>query len=1195
MSLHALANNMAAQGRGPDSTLVHMSPREVHGLQALAMANGGTLTINPQTGLPEAGFLDSLLPALIGFGLNTFVPGLGTAVGGMFGLGGAAGTAIAVGGAYGLATGSLEKGLTAGLGAYGGAGLGSSLAGVPNTAAEAGWGARDAGISAAAEASPAATAARLQAGANTAMSAPTDFLKSNYMNLGLAAAPALSGAFDEQTSSAPKIHPGYIRKYDRDPVTGTLYQVSATPADQYTGGINFGGVPEIQGVPPVKGYAQGGVSRNYLSADEYGRDFGDPNFGQPSERYEGITIQGGNDEYGNLNGSDANRRAMLRQPASLAPPNGDNYGPITTMPVVPDNPPVAEEERDETSIRFGGVGQLEPLKFSPTDLAMSDSQRVQNYLMGKGPNPFTVYHKEQKIAPIKKKKVEEKKVTEVEPRPVGGGEGRGEGAVSGGFPAGLAPAANTVALALGDMGLNALSHAVSNAAMSGAMSGSGAAAGSSTGPNSNATNSGMSNSGGWGSRDAGGGTAGGSSSGGSAAGKAARDGGGFGGTGSGVGGDGGSGGGGGDGPGSSSGSGGFGRGARGGYLNHGRFIQRYDEGGTTKKINFGGVGQLEPVNTSASDALLSDSQRTQNYLMGNGPNPFLFHHSNENKVIPETKPTDNTGIAAIGGPATLVNDNDGGISRLVDRSGDVSSIVNKSDTGGEDFGVTNQPPGAVFNINDFDAVNEFGIGSQPVGTTFDINDFNSDNGFSETGGQFGITGQPEGATFNINDFDNNTSAGVGDYGGKDFGVTGQPEGATFDINDFDNNTSAGTVSTGDSGSYTGGAEEGMDNVDTGNPEMFSQEYVDPRADPFEAAERLEQSEMNEGYTGDDFGSGYSDSGNGYGGYSDYGNDYGGGYSDYGIGGGGDYDMSYRAKGNPIKSNFKNARNINAYRSGLTNYADGGTTGSGSIDLHVPINIGGGGGGFGGGGGGFEGGRMGGGFGGMSQPSPNFLQQQMNSLPGFQSMQKAQQDFTNSDDYKNFQNYAQEYQQQFQPQQYSAFGGTMGGSRYGLGQANQIFGGLQTGAAPGVRPSYEQYLAGRSPYQQDVQLSREQYENPQQGPSTPGSRMAEGGIAALAQGGYNLGSYSDGGRLLRGPGDGVSDSIPATIGRNQPARLADGEFVVPARIVSELGNGSTEAGARKLYAMMDRVQKSRSKTTGKNRIAANTRADKYLPA
>ena len=106
------------------------------------------------------------------------------------------------------------------------------------------------------------------------------------------------------------------------------------------------------------------------------------------------------------------------------------------------------------------------------------------------------------------------------------------------------------------------------------------------------------------------------------------------------------------------------------------------------------------------------------------------------------------------------------------------------------------------------------------------------------------------------------------------------------------------------------------------------------------------------------------------------------------------------------------------------------------------------------------------------------------------------------------------------------------------------------------------------------------------------QMASGGISDA---GYNLGGYSDGGRLLRGPGDGVSDSIPAVIGKKQPARLADGEFVVPARIVSELGNGSTEAGARKLYAMMDRIQAARKKTVGKDKVAHNSRSSKYLPA
>jgi len=115
----------------------------------------------------------------------------------------------------------------------------------------------------------------------------------------------------------------------------------------------------------------------------------------------------------------------------------------------------------------------------------------------------------------------------------------------------------------------------------------------------------------------------------------------------------------------------------------------------------------------------------------------------------------------------------------------------------------------------------------------------------------------------------------------------------------------------------------------------------------------------------------------------------------------------------------------------------------------------------------------------------------------------------------------------------------------------------------------------------------------------GGGEANGGLMAMAGGGmsgqFDLGGYSDGGRLLRGPGDGVSDSIPATIGNKRPARLADGEFVVPARIVSELGNGSTEAGARKLYAMMDRIQKARQGTVGKGRVAKNSRSDKYLPA
>jgi hypothetical protein len=94
------------------------------------------------------------------------------------------------------------------------------------------------------------------------------------------------------------------------------------------------------------------------------------------------------------------------------------------------------------------------------------------------------------------------------------------------------------------------------------------------------------------------------------------------------------------------------------------------------------------------------------------------------------------------------------------------------------------------------------------------------------------------------------------------------------------------------------------------------------------------------------------------------------------------------------------------------------------------------------------------------------------------------------------------------------------------------------------------------------------------------------------GGGSLGGYSDGGRMLKGPGDGMSDSIPATIGRKQPARLADGEFVVPADVVSHLGNGSTDAGAKKLYSMMDKIRKAR---TGKKKQAPAVKADRYMPA
>ena len=95
------------------------------------------------------------------------------------------------------------------------------------------------------------------------------------------------------------------------------------------------------------------------------------------------------------------------------------------------------------------------------------------------------------------------------------------------------------------------------------------------------------------------------------------------------------------------------------------------------------------------------------------------------------------------------------------------------------------------------------------------------------------------------------------------------------------------------------------------------------------------------------------------------------------------------------------------------------------------------------------------------------------------------------------------------------------------------------------------------------------------------KAAQGGLLSLHRGG----------NFLSGGGDGMSDDIPAMIGAKQPARLADGEFVIPADVVSHIGNGSSKAGAAKLYAMMDKIRQER---TGRKRQSPQINAAKYLP-
>lgn len=123
---HQMAQHVQSQGRGEDTMLVHMTPTEVNSLQGLAMAHGGSLTINPETGLPEAGWLGKLLPTILGAALAATGVGAPLAAG-IVGLGQ---TAI---------TGSLKKGLMAGLGAFGGAGM-AGMAGLGGSLSQTGFG-----------------------------------------------------------------------------------------------------------------------------------------------------------------------------------------------------------------------------------------------------------------------------------------------------------------------------------------------------------------------------------------------------------------------------------------------------------------------------------------------------------------------------------------------------------------------------------------------------------------------------------------------------------------------------------------------------------------------------------------------------------------------------------------------------------------------------------------------------------------------------------------------------------------------------------------------------------------------------------------------------------------------------------------------------------------------------------------------
>jgi hypothetical protein len=314
--------------------------------------------------------------------------------------------------------------------------------------------------------------------------------------------------------------------------------------------------------------------------------------------------------------------------------------------------------------------------------------------------------------------------------------------------------------------------------------------------------------------------------------------------------------------------------------------------------------------------------------------------------------------------------------------------------------------------------------------------------------------------------------------------------------------------------------------------------------------------------------------------------------------------------------------------GIMQMADGGVTASGNLTLNVPI-------GFGGGQNdtqstpnyAFSNVNSGANTGFFGQnntqvgasPSPQMQQpsilgQQASTPDLMQSLQQLKPDGQSTP--INIGRSADPSQDQSQPQRFARGGSTgnlsssldyytrmMEGEKPKIPAQHPTDAGIYTDIDPDTR-SLDPYSAARV---RQAKINKRAYVSTPSFPaptpmgqlnlSPPGAKAdgtqyqeaAKGGIMGVS----NLGGYAAGGnpRLLKGPGDGMSDNIPATINGRQPARLADGEFVIPADVVSHLGNGSTEAGAKVLHQMMTKVRQER---TGNPKQVKQINPHKYMP-
>lgn len=1102
MSLKITAQHLANQGRGNDSSLVHMSPREISALNDLARSKGQNLTINPQTGLPEAGLLEDLLPAVVGGALNYFAPGVGTAVGGLFGLGGAAGTGIAVGALSGLASGNLGKGLMAGLGAYGGAGVTEGIAGLGmgNIGREA----SEAAVNSATQQgltgeayNKAVQESVAQRMANVPMSekfgAGMDFFREKPMEaakvLGksalTAAAPIFAGQEVSESipTTTPKQSTGYIRPYSYDryrqemiaeepyeAANGGLMSIAnegAAYADGGTVGFAAGGVSDAE----IKSYIDANISNPQAIADaakQYGVS------AQDLSRAGGYSLGQVNDYFTNaginFGGQTGGGQANITNPSIYDPFGG---AAAYSNPLV------------------GGFGSAQPA--APTQPAQSaaaayaasqgkDLSGIINEWIGSNPNA-TRAAIDQQMQQYGISKTDLEKALE-------------NPAYSANTRAGLLQQNKGLAeLNQGITGWLAANPNATDAQVDAAMAQ-------------------------WGVSG----------------------------------------------------------------MDVGRALKPYGGSKGSEHALLAGNMGLSGLNTLITNWLAANPKATYNQAV----QELGISNLNEADVKRATGKT----LAQLF-PVPL--------NKATDLAGGVGGQTGPGQTGG---GTVVNPNGTITTSPNIPGIPAGGFtGMEQVR-----------NAYTAGGGKLGITPSfvPKTvAEMNARYANTGDSKAMYDYltGKGPYPVktgTQDPAGAIREVARPYNEAVLGMPAKANKpyiwnpvkGEYSKNPDyvrqakikDAEGNLVTRNFMSLNQVKSALGAAPDLAGNSLvawaKRNNVDQQTLADALGKSVFD----------------------------------------IQKMFLDADEVSSTPTGTTTAANGGlmalakgglayAAGGGIEDVTDPAT-----------GDKYiydyrEGGRY-----RKAIVVKDGVTYKWNPVT---KKYEASSGNAGVDTLMNNQTAGGGGQTNFEPpSQFDTPSGIGIGGRtplaadYLSGKISGFFAGPRTDApapvedrTPTAAPTPANTAAADYAGQVAAQTQAADADamanamsgadgsnlgNAPQGNNDGlggGSKaFAYGGMAHYAQGGLgSLGGYSDGGQLLRGPGDGVSDNIPATIGGKQPARLANNEFVIPARIVSELGNGSTEAGAKRLYEMMDRVQNARKKSIGKGKVAVDSKAYRHLPA